>query len=153
MKNNNYFEIIVGTFVLLCAGFFLLNSFKSAKIKSTSGYNLVAKFDNASGIEAGSDVKISGIKVGIVENNTLDTESYRAVLLLNVANDIKLPLDSSAKIASSGLLGEKFVDITPGSQEEMLTNSGEIEFTQSSVNFEDLLGKFIFGDKKEKDKK
>lgn len=153
MKNNNYFEIIVGTFVLLCAGFFFFNSFKSAKIKSTTGYNLIAKFDNAAGIEPGSDVKISGIKIGVVENNTLDYESYRAVLLLNVDNAVKLPLDSSAKIASAGLLGEKFIEISPGSDEELLKNSGEIEFTQSSVSLEDLLAKFIFNDKKEKDKK
>lgn len=150
MKGNNYFEIIVGTFVLACAALFFFNSLKSAKIKNTSGYYLNVKFDNANGIEAGSDVKVSGIKIGTVENNFLDTETYRATLRILIDKSVKLPLDSSAKIASSGLLGEKFLELSPGSQEELLPNDGEIIFTQSSVNFEDLLGKFIFNDKNNK---
>ncbi len=153
MKNNNYFEVIVGTFVLLCAGVFFFNSFKSAKIKTLNGYHITAKFDDAGGIEAGSDVKISGIKIGTVENNTLDQTSYRALLTLMIDNSTKLPLDSSAKIISAGLLGEKYIEITPGSEEELLKNDGEIIYTQSSANLEELLGKFIFGsDKKDENK-
>ena len=151
MKSSNYFEIIVGTFVLACAAIFFFNSFNSAKIKTTNGYHIIAKFDNASGIEAGSDVKVSGVKVGTIENNFLDNESYRATLQIMVDKSIKLPLDSSAKIVSSGLLGEKYLEISPGSDEEFLQENNEIMFTQSSVNFEDLLGKFIFnGDSKKK---
>jgi len=150
MKQNNYFEIIVGTFVLLCAGFFFFSSFKSAKIKTNDGYHLIAKFDDASGIEAGGDVKISGIKIGTVHDNSLDTKSYRALLTFSVNNDIKLPTDSSAKIVSSGLLGEKYLEITPGADEEFLKNGEEVPYTQSSVNFEQLLGKFMFSDKKDK---
>ena len=153
MKQNNYFEIIVGTFVLLCAGFFFFSSFKSAKIKTNHGYHLTAKFDDASGIEAGGDVKISGIKIGTVDNNTLDPKTFRALLVFSVSNDVKLPTDSSAKIVSSGLLGEKYLAITPGADEEILKDGEEITFTQSSVNFEQLLGKFMFNgnDKKDKD--
>jgi phospholipid/cholesterol/gamma-HCH transport system substrate-binding protein len=150
MKGNNYFEIIVGTFVLGCAALFFFNSLNSAKIKNTSGYHLSVKFDNASGIEAGSDVKISGIKIGSVEDSALDTNSYRANLQILVDSTVKLPVDSSAKIVSSGLLGEKYLELTIGSQEEFLVDGGEIIFTQSSVNFEELLGKFIFNDKNDK---
>ncbi len=153
MKHSNYFEIIVGTFVLACAAIFFFNSFKSAKIKTSGGYNLVAKFDNVGGVEAGSDVKIAGVKIGIVENNLLDKETYRAVTTLIVNNDVKLPTDSSAKIVSSGLIGDKFLEITPGADEEFLKNGDELRFTQSSVNFEQLLGKFMFsGDKKDEKK-
>lgn len=152
MKQNNYFEIIVGTFVLLCAGFFFFNSFKSAKIKTTYGYHLLAKFDDASGIEAGGDVKISGIKVGVVENNVLDPKTYRALLTFSVSSDVTLPTDSSAKIVSSGLLGEKYLAITPGADEEFLKDGEEVAFTQSSVNFEQLLGKFMFNDDDKKNK-
>lgn len=144
MKRTNYFEIIVGTFVLVCAAIFLYNSMKSAKIKTTGGYSLVAKFDNASGIEAGSDVKISGIKVGTIEDNFLDDKTYRAIIKFEINKDIKLPIDSSAKIVSSGLLGEKYLEISIGSEEEFLNQGEEINFTQSSVNFEDLLSKFMF---------
>lgn len=147
MKQNNYFEIIVGTFVLLCAGFFFFSSFKSAKIKTNYGYNLIAKFDDAGGIEAGSDVKISGIKVGTVNNNVLDNQTYRAILTFGISNEVKLPNDSSAKIVSSGLLGEKYLEISPGGSEDFLKDGEEINFTQSSINFEQLLGKFMFSDK------
>lgn len=151
MQRSNYFEVIVGTFVLFCAAIFFFNSFKSAKIKTTSGYDIIAKFDDAGGIDAGSDVKISGVKIGTVENQILDTQSFRAVLRLNVDKEVQLPTDSSAKIVSSGLLGEKFVEISPGGDEEYLKDGEEIRFTQSSVNFEQLLGKFMFSDKDKKE--
>jgi phospholipid/cholesterol/gamma-HCH transport system substrate-binding protein len=143
-KTNNYFEIIVGTFVLFCAAFFFFDSFKSAKVSSSSGYHLIAKFENADGITNGSDIKISGIKIGTVESQSLDTKDFRAVLQLNVNNDVKLSTDSSAKISSEGLLGSKYLSITPGADDENLKDGEEITFTQSSVNFEELLGKFIF---------
>lgn len=147
MKRTNYFEIIVGTFVLACAAIFLFTSVKTAGIKSTAGYKLTAKFDNASGIETGSDVVIAGVKIGTVTNQILDEESYRATLTFEIQSDIKLPADSSAKISSAGLLGSKFLEISPGADEEFLSNGDEIFFTQSSVNLEELLGKFIFSSK------
>lgn len=144
MKNINYFEVIIGTIVLFCALIFLYSSTKSAKISAPSGYKLQAKFDNASGIEAGSDVTISGVKVGTVNNYRLDPQSYRAVIEFSVQEEIKLPIDSSVKITSSGLLGSKYLEISPGSDEEFLINNSEILFTQSSISLEELLGKFLF---------
>jgi phospholipid/cholesterol/gamma-HCH transport system substrate-binding protein len=149
-KTNNYFEIIVGTFVLLSAVFFFFNSFTNSKVNAAGGYNLIAKFENADGVNNGTDIKISGVKVGTVEGQTLDNESFRAVLQLNIADEIKLPIDSSVKIASEGLLGSKYLAITPGGDEEELKEGAEIQFTQSSVNFEDLLGKFIFSSTEKK---
>lgn len=148
-KNNNYFEIIVGTFVLFCAVFFLLSSLQSSQVKSVAGYNLLAKFDNIDGITSGSDVKISGVKVGTVVAQFLDNKTYRATVEISINSDIKLPLDSSAKIASEGLLGSKYLSIEIGADEEMLKQGEEIQFTQSSVSLEDLLGKFIFNSTKE----
>jgi len=150
-KTNNYFEIIVGTFVLFCAIFFLFSSFRSAQVSDTKGYRLIAKFDNIDGINSGSDVKISGVKVGTVEEQILDEKDFRAVLKINLNNSLKLPSDSSVKISSEGLLGSKYLSISPGGDEENLKDGEEIQFTQSSVSFEDLLGKFIFGDKNKKE--
>lgn len=145
VKNSNYFEIIVGTFVLVTAILFLVSSAKSAKVgNSNSRYNIIAKFDDTTGIAPGSDVKISGVKIGIVENQSLDQQTFRAVLTVAIDDSVKLPLDSSAKISSEGLLGSKFLAIQPGADEQNLTNGSEIKFTQSSVSFEDLLAKFIF---------
>lgn len=149
-KSNNYFEIIVGTFVLFCAAVFLFTSFSSTKADGSNGYNLTAKFDNADGIVNGSDVKISGVKIGTVSEQILDENDFRALLKLNISNNVKLSTDSSAKISSEGLLGSKYVSITPGGDEEILKSGEEIQFTQSSVNFEDLLGKFIFNSTEKK---
>lgn len=151
-KTNNYFEIIVGTFVLISAIFFLITSFRSTGSTEGSSYNLIAKFDNVDGISVGGDVKISGVKVGTVEGVSLDERSFRAVLKISVSDKVKLPSDSSAKVASEGLLGSKYFSITPGGDEENLKEGEEIQFTQSSVNFEDLLGKFIFSSKDEDEK-
>lgn len=152
-KSNNYFEIIVGTFVLLCAVFFFFSSFKNSKIDSNKGYHLVAKFDNIDGISDGSDVKISGVKIGTVEKQFLDQKTYRAALKLIISDDVKLPSDSSAKVSSEGLLGSKYLSIEVGADEEILKDGDEIKFTQSSVNFEELLGKFIFSSNSEKSDK
>lgn len=151
-KQNNYFEIIVGTFVLFCAVFFFFNSLKSAKIKDGGGYFLLAKFDNIDGIANGSDVKISGVKIGTVQDQFLD-ESLRATLKITVNEGVKLSDDSSAKIASEGLLGSKYLSIQPGGGEDILKDGDEISFTQSSVNLEDLLGKFIFNSNDKKNDK
>ncbi len=152
-RKENYFEIIVGSFVLLCAAWFFFNSLRSSKIKDISGFAIIANFDDASGIETGSDVKISGVKIGSVENYSLNEKNYKATIKMQINDEIKLPIDSSAKIASSGLLGEKYIEISPGSDQEFLKENDEIAFTQSSVNFEELLGKFIFnGEKKNENK-
>ncbi len=154
-KNNNYFEIIVGTFVLFSAVFFLFNSFKNSKVSAIKGYNLIAKFDNIDGLASGSDVKISGVKVGTITEEFLDEKTYRAALKLTIDDKIKLPSDSSAKVSSEGLLGSKYLSIELGADDEILKDGEEIRFTQSSVNFEELLGKFIFSansDKKDEKK-
>ena len=150
-KNNNYFDFLVGTFVLLCAVIFFSSSFNSSKISTTSGYQLFAKFDNANGIAQGSDVKMSGVKIGTVTNQDIDEKKFRAVLKFSIDDKIKLPIDSSAKIVSDGLLGSKYLEISPGSQDEMLNEGDEITFTQSSVNFEELLAKFMFSSKTKED--
>ena len=153
IKNNNYFEIIVGTFVLFCAIFFFTTSFKNAKVGNAGGYEIIAKFDNVDGISNGSDVKISGVKVGTITDQFLDEKDFRATLKITLSDNIKIPSDSSAKISSEGLLGSKYLAITPGGDEENLSAGEEIQFTQSSVSFEDLLGKFIFSQDKEKNNK
>jgi phospholipid/cholesterol/gamma-HCH transport system substrate-binding protein len=132
----------------LCAGIFFYSSFNTTKVKTSSGYNLYAKFQNVNGIASGSDVKISGVKVGTVINQVIDEKTFRATLKFSIDNKIKLPSDSSAKIVSDGLLGSKYLEINPGSQEDFLGSEDELIFTQSSVNFEELLAKFMFSDKK-----
>jgi len=149
---NNIFEILVGTFVLVCAICFFTFSLKKSNISTSESYEIYAEFDNTEGVGAGSDIKISGVKIGTIVEQKLNNKNYRATLKLNIYQNIKLPKDSSAKIASSGLLGGKYLSIEPGAEDDLLQNGDEIGFTQSSLSLEDMLGKFIFGSKKEEAK-
>jgi phospholipid/cholesterol/gamma-HCH transport system substrate-binding protein len=143
---KNIIETIVGAAVIAVAGGFLAFAYNSSDISkgSSDGYTVRAKFANATGINVGSDVRVGGIKVGVVSDMKLDPETYEAIAYLFVNDDNKLPKDSSAAIASAGLLSEKFVQLTPGGDEDMLKDGGRIEFTQSSVSLEELIGKFVF---------
>ena len=149
---NNLFEVVVGTFVLAAAIYFFFFSFSKSGISTSTTYQVSAKFDNIDGIGTGADIKISGVKIGSVATETIDLETYRAILTLDINQNIKLPKDSSAKVLSSGILGGKYIAIEVGADDQILKNGDQIQFTQSGVNFEELLGKFIFGSsKKEKE--
>jgi phospholipid/cholesterol/gamma-HCH transport system substrate-binding protein len=141
---KNSLETLMGAVVLIVAAVFLVFAYKSSQLRMETGYIISGKFNNVTGISLGSDVRVGGIKVGVVSDMGLDTESYEAVVKMQIRSDTKLPKDSSASIASSGLLGEKFIQLTPGGDDKMLTEGGKIEYTQSSVSLEELIGKFMF---------
>jgi phospholipid/cholesterol/gamma-HCH transport system substrate-binding protein len=141
---KNIIETITGAVILLIAGVFLAFAYKGSGIRMEDGYNVHANFSNASGIVLGSDVRIGGIKVGTVSNLTLDTNSYEAVISMQIRSATQIPKDSSASVVSSGLLGEKYIQITPGGEEKMLADGDKISFTQSAVNLEEMIGKFMF---------
>lgn len=142
--SNNAIETVMGAVVLAVAGGFLYFAYNNSNVKPISGYAVSAAFSNISGIAAGSDVRIGGIKVGVVESLTLDPKTYQAVAKLRVGNDVKLPVDSSAAVQSAGLLGEKFLAIEPGGDEQELADGGKITITQPSVSLEEMIGKFVF---------
>ena len=105
---------------------------------------MYARFDKVDGLERGSDVRISGIKVGTVLDQTLDPETYRAEVRFSLREDLQLPADTSAAVVSNGLLGGKYLALVPGGDIEMLQPGGEVTLTQSAVNLEDLIGHMIF---------
>jgi phospholipid/cholesterol/gamma-HCH transport system substrate-binding protein len=141
---NNAIETVMGAVVLVVAGGFLSFAYTNSSVKPIEGYALSASFSNISGITPGSTVRIGGIKVGVVETLTLDPISYQAIATMRVEDAVKLPRDSSAAIQSSGLLGDKFLAIEPGGEEEMLKDGERIAFTQPSVSLEEMIGKFVF---------
>lgn len=149
---KNIFETLMGAIVLVVAAGFVSIAYKSGNVSSTDGYFLSAKFDRVDGLNIGSDVRISGIKVGSVVEQIVDPETYSAIIKVAIEDKYKLPKDSSAEISSESLLGGKYLSIVPGGDDKMLENGGEIQFTQSSVNLEQLLGKFVFGSADEKQK-
>jgi len=141
---RNIFETILGAVVLLVAAGFLLFFYRSTDIKPATGYEITAEFDNVDGLQGGSPVRISGVKVGQVLGFEMNPKNYRAVVHMNIDSAVKLPVDSSAAITSAGLLDAKFLTLQPGGDDEMLKSGGKIEYTQSSVSLEKMLGQFIF---------
>ena len=142
--NGNLVETLIGAVVLVVAAVFLYFAFSRADVGRVEGYSLIAKFDKVDGINIGSDVLLGGIKVGTVSDEKLDTKTYLAVLRISMRDDIKLPKDSSIKIASSGLLGQNYLSIDPGGSDEFLKNGEEIQYTQGAVNLADLIGKALY---------
>jgi phospholipid/cholesterol/gamma-HCH transport system substrate-binding protein len=142
--SNHMLETIMGALVLVVAAFFLQFAYQSSGLKSVEGYAITANFTNITGIGLGGDVRIGGIKVGVVEKLTLNEETFSAVASLRINDAIKLPDDSSAAVQSAGLLGEKFIAIEPGGSEDILKEGGAITFTQASVSLEEMIGKFMF---------
>ncbi|RMH50751.1 MAG: outer membrane lipid asymmetry maintenance protein MlaD [Alphaproteobacteria bacterium] len=140
---NTAAEALIGAVVLVAAGGFLAYAAQRADLGTgADGYTLVAKFRKAEGIGIGTDVRLSGVKIGSVTALTLDPETYRAVTRLAIQGGLRIPDDSGARIASEGLLGGNFVEITPGASEFMLKDGDEILQTQGSVSLLDLFLKF-----------
>lgn len=142
--SRNIIETIMGAVVLLVAAGFVALAFQSSSVNSSGGYEVTAEFDNASGLSAGSEVRLSGVKIGTVTSQTLDPKTYFAVVKMNIDNSVKLPKDTSARIIADGLLGSNFVSLEPGGDEATIEPGGRINFTQGSINVVDLLGRFIF---------
>lgn len=141
---GNLVETLIGAVVLAVAGVFLVFAYQKADLGRVDGYELKARFEKIDGISVGSDVTMSGIKIGTVIGQDLDPKSYLAVLRLSIRNDIKLPTDSSIKVASAGLLGDQYLAITPGADTALLERGDEIEYTQGAVDLTELIGKAIY---------
>lgn len=143
--SRNVVETILGAVVLLVAVGFGAWAYGRSNVEGADGYQLVARFDRVDGLEIGGDVRVSGIRVGRIEAQELDTQTYRALVRFSVRDGIELPEDSSAAIVSTGLLGGRYLAVVPGGADELLREGGEVKLTQSAINIEDLIGRFIYG--------
>lgn len=141
---SNLVETLIGTLVVAVAAVFLFYGYSASGMRSASGYQVNAAFSAVDGLANGADVRMSGIKIGTVVRQSLDPDTYQAVVTLDIASDVKLPDDSSAKITSEGLLGGSYISVTPGGSEDMLAGGGEIMFTQGSVDLMSLIGQAVF---------
>jgi phospholipid/cholesterol/gamma-HCH transport system substrate-binding protein len=141
---NNIVETIIGAVVIFSACFFAFYLYNSNKKQDDEeGYTIGAKFQNVSGIIEGSDVQIAGIVVGSVTGLTLDKDTYSAIVKMNISPDIKIPKDSSVAVISNGMLGGKYLAVTPGADDAMLAEGDSIKFTQSTISIEALINKFV----------
>jgi phospholipid/cholesterol/gamma-HCH transport system substrate-binding protein len=144
MAKRNLAELSAGAIVLAVAVAFLGYAVAHTGRSSVSGTTLNARFDHIDGLAVGSDVRMAGVKVGSVSATTVDPQTYQAVVRFTVDPSIKVPTDSSAEITSDGMLGGKYLSVSPGGSDKILADGGTITITQGSVSLEQLLGKFIF---------
>jgi phospholipid/cholesterol/gamma-HCH transport system substrate-binding protein len=137
-------ETIMGAVVLAVAGFFLAFAWRHAGMEEVKGYSLTAQFAGIGGLETGADVRINGIKVGTVASQSLDPVSYNAVVILTIAQDIRLPADTTATIAAEGLLGGKYIKLIPGRAKARLPDGGQLAKTKDYKSIEEMVGELIF---------
>jgi len=144
MPQRNVAELAAGAVVLVVAVGFLGYAVANTGRVATGGYMLHARFNAIDGLTVGSDVKLAGVKVGSVTATRIDPQTYQAEVDFTVAPNIHLPQDSSVGVDSEGLLGGKYLGLQPGGDTAMIPPGGRVTITQSSINIEQLLGKFVF---------
>jgi phospholipid/cholesterol/gamma-HCH transport system substrate-binding protein len=143
MKRNPL-ETVLGAVVLVAAAMFLVFAYSVADLKAVTGYDVTATFQKVGGLERGSDVRISGIRVGTVSNQVLDRSTFQAKVTMSISPDIVLPKDTEAAIVSDGLLGGKYVNLSPGESKDKIAAGGVIARTKDFQSLEDLVGEIIF---------
>jgi phospholipid/cholesterol/gamma-HCH transport system substrate-binding protein len=144
LLKDNIIEALIGAAVLLVAVWFVTFAYgRTGRGGMDDGYTITARFPNTSGVSVGTDVRVSGLKVGTVADESLDTATYQALLKLTIDKNVKLPLDTSAAITSEGILGGNYIALAPGGDTEMLREGDEITDTQGAVDMMSLIGSVI----------
>ncbi|MEP7098871.1 MAG: outer membrane lipid asymmetry maintenance protein MlaD [Burkholderiales bacterium] len=145
--NRKGIEALVGFFVLLGIAGLVFLSLKAANLSSFSGgetYTLTAKFDNIGGLKVRSPVRSAGVTVGRVTAITLDPKTFQGVVTLDMQKSVQFPNDSSARILTSGLLGDQYVGLEAGPGEKNFAAGDTIKQTQSAIVLESLISQFLF---------
>lgn len=143
---RNVLETIMGAVVLVAAAAFLYVIYSGSGIREDSGgYRLIVRFDRGGSVLPGTDVRMSGVKIGAVTAQEFDPKMYQAVVSINVRSDIELPQDTSAIITSDGLLGNYYIKLEPGAADEILKDGDEITYAQGALDLVELINKFVVG--------
>lgn len=140
-------ETLVGLFVLLGIFGVLFLALKAANLGSFTGsdvYTVSARFDNIGGLKTRAPVRSAGVTVGRVASIGLDPKTFQGVVTLDIERGYQFPKDSSAKILTSGLLGDQYIGLEPGAEEKILAGGDAIKLTQSAVVLENLISQFLF---------
>lgn len=148
MKRFNV-EVMVGVFLLL--GFlcfaWLAVKLGDVRLFGDRSYTVTARFGSISGLKPGAAVEIAGVKIGRVSRIELEPEMYQAVVELAIDNQVRLTEDSIASIRTAGIIGDRYVNISPGGAMEYIEPGGRIYETESAINLEELISKYIFESK------
>jgi phospholipid/cholesterol/gamma-HCH transport system substrate-binding protein len=156
MMTRKELDLWVGIFAVIGIGAMLFLSLKVANLASFSAadsYQINAKFENIGGLKVRAPVKSAGVVVGRVGDIRFDNESFEAVVALNIDGRFQFPKDSSAKILTSGLLGEQYIGLSPGGDTVNLKSGDTLKLTQSAVVLENLIGQFLYNKAAEGDGK
>lgn len=137
-------ETIIGAGVLLAAMAALYTAYSSSQVRAVDGQKIVAKFHKVGGLQEGNAVRIGGLQVGTIVSQRLDPQSLDAVLEFSIRSDLRLPVDTVADVASDGLLGGKFVMLTPGKSKDLIPMGGMIQKTNGVVALEETVADVIF---------
>jgi len=147
MGSTRKIEILVGVFMLLALVAFLVLAIKISNLGSISSrdtYSVTAQFDNIGGLRQRAQVTLSGVRVGRVSEIHYDPKTLRAIVTLRINSDINfLPVDTQASIYTAGLLGEQYISLEPGAEDDLLTDGGRIDITQSAIVLEEIIGKIM----------
>jgi phospholipid/cholesterol/gamma-HCH transport system substrate-binding protein len=147
---NGFVETLLGAAVVAVAAFFFYYGWSSTGAGAVSGYEVVARFDKIDGVSVGTDVRMSGIKIGSVTSQELDQKTYRALVKMNIKQGVALPDDSSVKVSTEGLLGGTYLSVSPGGSEDMMKPGTEFATTQGSVDLLSLAVQTMLGGSDEK---
>jgi phospholipid/cholesterol/gamma-HCH transport system substrate-binding protein len=147
MMRKSSVELSVGVFVLigiLCVGYLTIKLGKM-ELLGENHYNLVARFDSVTGLRVGASVELAGVPVGKVAAIELDPERLAARVRLKIERQVQLHDDVIASVKTAGLIGDKYIKLTPGGSGTMLEPNDEITETESAVDLEELISKYVFG--------
>jgi phospholipid/cholesterol/gamma-HCH transport system substrate-binding protein len=147
MKNSAVETLIGAAVVVIAAGFFFFAYQTSGKGSASGAYRVSAEFDNAEGVNVGTDVRIAGVKIGSVVDFTLNAENFQANVVMELDPKVKLTEDATAKVTSEGLLGSKFISLEQGGADAMLVAGGVISNTQGAVDIWSLISQAMFENK------
>ncbi len=145
MKNIGL-DFIVGLFVIMGAALLLYMSVSigGASLSDAGQYSLIARFENTSGLKEGAFVEVSGVRVGQARSIVFDPESYESVVEIVLDESINVPDDSIASIRTAGIIGDRFIKITPGGSDLYMANGEEFLETEPSISLEELISKYMF---------
>ena len=143
-------EIIIGLFIMIGFAAIAVLGIQVSNISESSdreSYTVIARFDNIGGLKVRSPVRMGGVLVGRVSDISLDLDTLTPVVTMAIFTQYdQLPTETSASILTAGLLGEQYLSLAPGGDDEVLADGDEIEFTQSALVIEELIGKFLFNE-------
>jgi len=147
MKSSHQIELTAGLFLLLAIGALVFLAIQATDRGVTSGgsYDITAYFTNVGGLKPRAKVALGGVTIGQVESIALDQSSFEARVVMKISNEFNdLPDDSSASILTSGILGDQFVGIEPGGSPEPLQAGDRLLLTNSALQLEQLISRYLF---------